>query len=119
MKREPRWMPLSAVLRLEPKRGPKLLTRLPPPRFAPPKKTDEEEERTVRLQREHQVDAIIVRVLKARKSIAHADLFAETLRFCRAFVLEPRFFKERVEVLVEREYCERAEGNPNVLNYLA
>lgn len=64
------------------------------------------------------VDAAIVRVMKARKVLAHADLQYEVLRQINGFHPEPRFIKQRVESLIEREFLERDSTDARVYRYL-
>ena len=70
--------------------------------------------------RRHLVEAAIVRIMKARKSLHHNDLIAEvTKQLSVRFVPSPQFIKKRVESLIEREYLERAEGDRRVYQYIA
>jgi len=70
--------------------------------------------------RRHLVEAAIVRIMKARKSLSHNDLIAETTRQLSVrFNPSPQFVKKRIESLIERDYMERAEDDHRVYNYLA
>uniref|UniRef100_A0A7S2RUN5 Cullin-4 n=1 Tax=Mucochytrium quahogii TaxID=96639 RepID=A0A7S2RUN5_9STRA len=68
--------------------------------------------------RQYQVDAAIVRVMKARKTLTHTLLLAELFKQLR-FKAKPVDLKRRIESLIDREYLERDEGDPNIYNYLA
>ena len=86
------------------------------------RETKEENEKTnerVFQDRQHQIDAAIVRVMKTRKSLAHQLLVGEILKNLRKFHAKPADLKKRIESLIEREYLERDRANPQVYNYLA
>ena len=65
-----------------------------------------------------QVDAAVVRVMKARKSLPHTLLISELFKLLK-FPVTPADLKKRIESLIEREYLERDKDQPNVYNYLA
>jgi cullin 3 len=70
--------------------------------------------------RRHLVEAAIVRIMKARKSLHHNELIAEvtrqlTVRFCPS----PQFIKKRIESLIDREYLERHETEHRLYKYVA
>jgi cullin 3 len=70
--------------------------------------------------RRHLVEASIVRIMKARKTMAHNDLISEVMKQLSVrFAPSPGFIKKRVESLIEREYLERSESDHRVYNYLA
>ena len=68
--------------------------------------------------RQYQVDAIVVRVMKTRKRSSHTDLMGEILAQVR-FPAQPADIKKRIESLIEREYLERDADDNSVYNYLA
>ena len=75
---------------------------------------------TVEEDRRHQVEAAIVRTMKARKKINHNDLVAEVTRqLYNRFSPNPPFIKKRIESLIEREYLQRDPDDNKVYNYLA
>ena len=75
---------------------------------------------TVEEDRRHLVEAAIVRIMKARKSMNHNDLIAEVTRqLSIRFTPVPQFIKKRIESLIEREYLERAENEHRVYRYIA
>jgi len=85
------------------------------------KETDQERKETkegVFLERQYQIDAAIVRVMKTRKSLSHALLITELYNQLR-FPVKPVDIKKRIESLIEREYLERDEEKPQVYHYLA
>jgi cullin-4 len=76
------------------------------------------EAKAAREDRQYAVDATIVRVMKARKTLSHAallgDVFAQLKRPASTADV-----KARVESLIEREYLERDPRDAGVYNYLA
>mmetsp|Transcript_41983 Transcript_41983/g.94338 ORF Transcript_41983/g.94338 Transcript_41983/m.94338 type:complete len:789 (+) Transcript_41983:1-2367(+) len=70
--------------------------------------------------RKHLVEAVIVRVMKSRKSLEHNQLLMEVTRHLTArFQPSPTLIKQRIEKLIEREYLERSQHDRRVYNYLA
>ncbi|KAG5458848.1 MAG: Cullin protein neddylation domain-containing protein, partial [Olpidium bornovanus] len=66
--------------------------------------------------RKHMVEAAIVRVMKARKTMDHNNLVAEVTRQLQArFQPNPAMIKKRIEALIEREYLERQLADRSVL----
>jgi len=85
------------------------------------KETSEEVEKTneeVFRDREYQVDAAIVRTMKARKRLSHAQLISELLVQLR-FPAQTSDLKKRIASLIERDYLERDSNDSSVYNYLA
>lgn len=70
--------------------------------------------------RQYETEAAIVRIMKARKSMEHANLIAEVTRqLSSRFKPDPAMIKPRIDALLEREYLERDAESRNVYNYLA
>lgn len=85
------------------------------------KETKEENDATqeeIFQERQYQVDAAIVRIMKTRKQSTHQLLLAELFSQLK-FPAKPSDVKKRVESLIDREYLERDESDPNLYRYLA
>jgi cullin-4 len=83
------------------------------------KETAEENEKThesVFSDRQYQVDAAIVRIMKARKTLSHQMLISELLGQLK-FPAKAADLKKRIECLIEREYLERNDSGG--YNYVA
>lgn len=65
-----------------------------------------------------QVDAAIVRTMKARKRLAHTALISELLQQLR-FPAQTSDLKKRIESLIERDYLARDPNDSSTYNYLA
>jgi cullin-4 len=85
------------------------------------KETREEHEKTVEAisrDRLYLIDAVLVRIMKARKTILHQSLIAQVIEQMKLPV-QPADVKMRIESLIEREYLERDAKERNRYNYLA
>lgn len=85
------------------------------------KETKQENEDTherVFRDRQYQVDAAIVRIMKSRKKLSHALLMAEIFTQIK-FPAKAADIKRRIESLIDREYLERDPANAQMYNYLA
>lgn len=65
------------------------------------------------------IEAAIVRIMKARKTLQHNQLVAEVMAQLSLFSPNSRVVKKRIEGLIEREYLERSEDDNSKYNYLA
>mmetsp|Transcript_14203 Transcript_14203/g.42309 ORF Transcript_14203/g.42309 Transcript_14203/m.42309 type:complete len:789 (-) Transcript_14203:234-2600(-) len=75
---------------------------------------------TVEEDRKHLVEAVIVRIMKSRKTLEHNQLVMEVTRHLTSrFQPSPTLIKQRIEKLIEREYLERSQQDRRVYNYLA
>ncbi|KAH7426377.1 hypothetical protein KP509_11G098900 [Ceratopteris richardii] len=68
--------------------------------------------------RQYQVDAAIVRIMKTRKVLTHTLLITELFQQLK-FPIKPADLKKRIESLIDREYLERDKANSQIYNYLA
>ena len=73
---------------------------------------------TVFQDRQYQIDAAVVRIMKTRKELPHAALMNELIAQLK-FPVRREDVKKRVESLLEREYLERDAKRPDVYIYLA
>lgn len=85
------------------------------------KETVEEQkatEESVFHDRQFQIDAAIVRIMKQKKLLNHNELISELYK---TFDLPIKAvdFKKRIEQLIEREYIERDKENGNLYKYIA
>ncbi|CAG8716837.1 7027_t:CDS:10 [Cetraspora pellucida] len=85
------------------------------------KETKEENAMTtesVFMDRQHQIDAGLVRIAKMRKTLSHNDLVTELLGILK-FKPPMSDIKKRIESLIDREYLERDKSDPTKYKYLA
>lgn len=67
--------------------------------------------------RRHTMDACIVRILKARRTMRFIDLQSEVIKqLSHRFMPDTKSIKERIEYLIDQDYIER---NLQILNYIA
>ncbi|XP_055371831.1 cullin-3 isoform X1 [Condylostylus longicornis] len=70
--------------------------------------------------RKHEIEAAIVRIMKARKRMTHNLLVSDvTSQLKSRFLPSPVFIKKRIEGLIEREYLARTPDDRKVYVYLA
>ena len=69
--------------------------------------------------RTHSIEAAVVRIMKARKVLSHAELIAQVLSQLQLFNPEPRVVKSQIHSLIDREYLQRDDDNPQIYRYLA
>ncbi|KJE93406.1 Cullin 3 [Capsaspora owczarzaki ATCC 30864] len=70
--------------------------------------------------RKHQIEAAIVRIMKARKVLDHNSLILEVITQLRArFAPTPNTIKARIESLIEREFLERTPEDRRMYRYVA
>lgn len=68
--------------------------------------------------RQYQIDAAIVRIMKMRKKLSHNLLISELFNQLR-FPAKSIDLKKRIESLIEREYMARDKNDPQLYNYVA
>jgi cullin 3 len=70
--------------------------------------------------RKHEIEAAIVRIMKARKQMSHSNLVTEVTEQLRSrFMPSPVIIKKRIEALIEREYLARTDMDRKTYTYVA
>jgi len=67
--------------------------------------------------RQYQIDAAIVRIMKTRKKLTHNNLSTEVFEHLK-FPVRAHDLKVRIESLIERDYLSRSKDNPMEYNYV-
>merc|ERR1719300_1510752 len=93
--------------------------RIPIPVFKVQKQaTEPKVPQEIAQQRRHQMDAAIVRIMKARRTFTVTELQGEVIQQLQArFKPDPKAIKKRIEVLISQDYLERDEDSRNTLIY--
>ncbi|XP_050500268.1 cullin-4B-like [Diabrotica virgifera virgifera] len=81
-------------------------------------KEQKDTEERVFQDRQYQIDAAIVRIMKMRKALSHNLLISELYAQLK-FPVKPADLKKCIESLIDREYMERDKNKPNEYNYVA
>jgi len=69
--------------------------------------------------RKHEVEAAVVRIMKARKKLSHANLVAEVTEQLKSrFTPNPVLIKKRIEGLIDREYLARSPDDRKTYTYV-
>lgn len=83
-------------------------------------KERKETEEKVEESRAHKIEAAVVRIMKQRKTLGHAELVAEVIsQLSGRFKPDMSMIKKRIESLMEREYMERVAGERQSYRYMA
>ncbi|KAL3460377.1 hypothetical protein BJX64DRAFT_278566 [Aspergillus heterothallicus] len=87
------------------------------------KETKEENKTTherIAADRHYETQAAIVRIMKSRKSISHAELVSEVINATKSRgQLDVADIKKNIEKLIEKDYMEREEGDAKRYVYVA
>jgi cullin 1 len=73
----------------------------------------------VELDRSYAIEAAIVRIMKARKTLQHQALLSEVMAQLFFFSPDAHAIKRCIEKLIDKEYLERSTEQSDVYNYLA
>lgn len=84
-----------------------------------PSQDENFEKEKVAEDRNHAIDATIVRIMKLRKQLGHNNLITEVINVLQVFRPQIRDIKQRIENLISREFLERDKTDHNQYNYLA
>jgi len=77
-------------------------------------------ETEIRKTRELQVDACVVRIMKARNVLKHNELLREVVEQLRhQFLPQPSLIKRRIESLILREFLRRVDEDMSIYQYCA
>ena len=68
--------------------------------------------------RQHQVEAIIVRLMKTKKTLKHDELYRQTMVELK-YPLDMVLYKSRINSLIERDYLQRDAEDREIFHYLA
>lgn len=75
-------------------------------------------EQETKMERQHVLDAIIVRIMKARKTETHTLLIQEVMKQVNLFKPQPAMIKEAIERLIEKEYLSRDDDDRSRYVYI-
>jgi len=71
-------------------------------------------------QREFEIDAAMVRVMKSRNRLEWNKLSVEVVELLKArFTPDPKMLKKRLESLIERKFMDRDENDPKMIYYIS
>lgn len=77
-----------------------------------------DQEDRVKEDRRFQIEAMLIKIMKDRKTLCHNDLMAELLTKAN-FPLDTTLVKQRIESLIEKDYIKRNAQDATLYEYLA
>lgn len=78
----------------------------------------EDEDPKLKIDRMNNLQAIVVRIMKARKTWQHNPLIQEVIKQVILFRPQPLTIKEAIEILIEKEFLKRDEDNHGTYIYI-
>jgi len=94
--------------------------QFPPGSAQQAKKEANEDHELVMKQREFEVEAAMVRVMKARNRLDWNRLQVEVIDILKQrFIPDAKMLKKRLESLIDRKFFERDENDPKILIYIS
>ena len=77
-----------------------------------------DQEDRVKEDRRFQIEAMVIKIMKDRKTLSHNDLMGELLAKAN-FPLDTTLVKQRIESLIEKDYIKRNAQDATLYEYLA
>lgn len=94
--------------------------QFPPGSAQQQKKEAEQDHESVMKQREFEIEAAMVRVMKARNRLDWNQLQVEVINILKSrFTPDAKILKKRLESLIDRKFMERDENDPKVILYIS
>jgi len=82
------------------------------------KEEAKEQEDRLKEDRRFQIEAMLVKIMKDRKTLSHSDLMAELLLKVN-FPLDTSMVNKRIDTLIEKDYIKRNAQDASIYEYLA